>query len=171
MTLYLLCQCHPGTLQSQRQSAAEVGLPFDENFPAFWRKIHSTAKWQIFLSCYKNLSTVLPNDENPRTEKKSLHPAKWRKRVISPKKTTQKTIKKPLLLLGTCRMQNCPPYLWPPKVAKVLFLGAWVKLCNKIYPLKLTIVFWRKTQAVLFNTKVNVNELVTRQTYLLFLNA
>ncbi len=105
---------------------SRVGLPFDENFPAFWRKIHSTAKWRIFLSCYENMSTILPNDENPRTEEKSLHPAKWRKKVIPPKKTTQKTIKKPLLLLGTCRMQNCPPYLWPPKVAKVLFLGAFL---------------------------------------------
>ncbi len=62
-----------------------VGLPFDENFPAFWRKNHSTAKWRIFLPCSENLSTTLPNDENPRLEKNNIHPAKWRKKVF-PKK-------------------------------------------------------------------------------------
>ncbi len=59
-----------------------VGLLFDENFPAFWRKNQRVANWRIFLLSFENYSDSQPNDENSRFEKRTLHSAKCRKKFL-----------------------------------------------------------------------------------------
>ncbi len=51
-----------------------VGLLFDENIPAFWRKNNSTAKWRIFWLLSKNflLFSQMPKMQYPKNEPYTL---------------------------------------------------------------------------------------------------
>ena len=146
------------------------------NFLALLRKfVYYTAKWRkseirrkISPSCQMTKKVVPPKEIFPLVRQQVdfgrplLDVLPYKPHQSTPmhdKHDPNKNIKKPLKnfssSLGPAVCRTVPLPLAAKDCQGSHFLGAWLKLCKKSIPLKLTIVFWRKTWAGLFNAKVN----------------